>query len=186
MKKNIIPKKHEKKVTPIEFAKSKEKEQGFDIRITSKEGEIKQLVFEKTFEVMTGVKDQNLSSYILSETAVSLSNTIIDQNKALNIAAQSLHNMEPQDIFEAQLCSQALALYHHGMRYLTLGMESEKHKDYYSNTAIKLLRLHNETIDAINKHRRGGEQKLIVQHVQVNDGGKAVVSGNIETKEGVN
>lgn len=48
------------------------------------------------------------------------------------------------------------------------------------NTATKLIRLHNETIDALCRYRRGGEQRVIVQHIQVNDGGKAVVGGMIE------
>lgn len=43
--------------------------------------------------------------------------------------------------------------------------------------ATKLLRLHNETVEAINKYRRGGEQRVVVQHVQVNEGGKAIVGG---------
>ena len=48
--------------------------------------------------------------------------------------------------------------------------------------AIKLLRLYNETIQAITKYRRGGEQKLVIQHVNVNQGGQAVVGGVFEGK----
>jgi hypothetical protein len=44
--------------------------------------------------------------------------------------------------------------------------------------ALKLLRLHNETIEAITKRRGGFEQKITVQHVQVNEGGKAAFLSN--------
>lgn len=35
------------------------------------------------------------------------------------------------------------------------------------------------TVDAINKYHRGGEQRIVVQHVNVNDGGKVVVNGQL-------
>jgi len=50
--------------------------------------------------------------------------------------------------------------------------------NHYGNLAIKLLRLHNETIETLGRYRRGGEQKVTVQHVNVNEGGKAII-GNV-------
>ncbi len=44
---------------------------------------------------------------------------------------------------------------------------------------IKLLRLHNETTKAAARYRRKGEQKVVVQHVNVNDGGKAIIGNMI-------
>ncbi len=53
------------------------------------------------------------------------------------------------------------------MEYLALAAVAQlaDHMNHCNNTAIKLLRLHNETIEALNRHRRGGEQRVIVQHV---------------------
>jgi hypothetical protein len=42
------------------------------------------------------------------------------------------------------------------------------------------LRLHNETVEALNRHRRKGTQNVVVQHINVSDGGKAVVGGVFE------
>jgi hypothetical protein len=44
-------------------------------------------------------------------------------------------------------------------------------------------------MDALQKYRSGGEQRITVQHVTVNDGGQAVVGtinhdGKTECKEG--
>ena len=43
---------------------------------------------------------------------------------------------------------------------------------------LSFIRLHNETIETLSRYRRGGEQKVTVQHVNVNDGGKAII-GNV-------
>lgn len=39
--------------------------------------------------------------------------------------------------------------------------------EFHTKTAIKLLRLHNETIEALCRYRRKGEQRVVVQHVNV-------------------
>jgi hypothetical protein len=63
-------------------------------------------------------------------------------------------------------------------------VESKEWKDLYLNRAIKLGRLYNETLEALNRYRRKGEQRVTVQHhhnqqVNVSDGGKAVVTGQM-------
>lgn len=98
--------------------------------------------------------------------------------KKANIATQSLADSAPRNATEARLCMQETVLYAQGMQYL-IRAESENmipQCEHYMKNAIKLLRLHNETVEALAKYRRGGEQKVVVQHVQVN-GGKAIVGG---------
>jgi hypothetical protein len=51
--------------------------------------------------------------------------------------------------------------------------------EFNMKCAIKLLRLHNETTEALARYRRKGEQKVVVQHVNVNDDGKAIVGNMI-------
>ena len=72
---------------------------------------------------------------------------------------------------------QSQALFSQGMKNLA-NANSESFSDFYVKDAVKLLRLHNETIEALNRHRRGGEQRVIVQHVNVEGGGQAVVNGS--------
>lgn len=49
--------------------------------------------------------------------------------------------------------------------------------DININRFTKLIRLYNETLEALMKYRRRGEQKVVVthQHVQINDNGQAIV-----------
>jgi len=44
----------------------------------------------------------------------------------------------------------------------------------------KLARTFAAQVEALRKHRTGGEQRVIVQHVNVSDGGQAIV-GNVQT-----
>jgi len=52
------------------------------------------------------------------------------------------------------------------------------------NQANKLSRTWATLLEALNKHRGKGQQKVTVEHVHVHQGGQAIV-GNVETARGV-
>ncbi len=91
---------------------------------------------------------------------------VVKKNEQLNIVAQTLHDFGPRNAIEARLALQAGALFTHGMINLRRSAMADIlcHSEHYVNKAIKLLRLHNETVEALNRYRRGGEQKIVVQH----------------------
>lgn len=94
----------------------------------------------------------------------------------LNITVQTLAECSPQDLYESRLCLQAANLFSEGMRYLNRANQADLlcHSEFYMKSAIKLLRLHNETVEALNRYRRRGEQKIVVQHNVMAD--KAIVN----------
>ncbi len=49
----------------------------------------------------------------------------------------------------------------------------------------KLLARHHETLEALLKYRRKGEQRVHVEHVHIHDGGQAIV-GNVIPGGGMN
>ena len=51
------------------------------------------------------------------------------------------------------------------------------------NRVTKLCRSYASLVEAFNKYRTKGQQKITVQHVNVNDGGQAVI-GDIKQGEG--
>lgn len=51
------------------------------------------------------------------------------------------------------------------------------------NRAVKLTRTYTAQMEALLKYRNRGGQQITVQHVQVNEGGQAVV-GNVSNKGG--
>ncbi len=137
-------------------------------------------------EKLTATQDKEISNEIIYR-AVSAMPFCKEIDYNFNTVFQSLSDYEPRDSTEAKLCLQSTVLYSQGLRYIEKAENSNRvdHSEFYLKNAIKLLRLHNETIETLAKYRRGGEQKVIVQHVQVNDGGKAIV-GNVVNGGGGN
>lgn len=136
---------------------------------------------------VTGTKDTEIAHNILYTTVIAIS-AIIDKkegtadnaDKCFNITLQSLYDFQPKDAVEARLISQAIALYQHGMNRLGKAGRSDHipHSEAQVNMAIKLLRVHNETIEALNRYRRGGEQKVTVTHAVVT--GQAIVNNHFQ------
>jgi hypothetical protein len=128
---------------------------------------------------LTGVDDFELAADVFDRGTTAMPKTKSEQEN-INIMLQSLANGQPKDLTQARLCMQATALYAQGMHYLSRAEKSDilPRNEFYMKCACKLLRLHNETIEALSKYSRGGEQRVVVQHVNVNEGGKAIV-GNV-------
>lgn len=127
---------------------------------------------------LTATEDAEIAHEIISRGVAAMpQQQKLEHN--FNTVFQSLSDSAPKDSTEAKLCVQSTVLFAQGMRLMQNAESCSRidHSEYYMKNAIKLLRLHNETIEALGKYRRGGEQRVVVQHVQVNDGGQAIVGG---------
>jgi hypothetical protein len=140
-----------------------------------------------------GTKDTEIAQQILTTICVAINPIIAKRtgednySECFNLIFQSMHDFQPKDATEARLIAQAIAVFQHGMDGLAKAANATQvsHRDSYINTSTKLFRVHNETIEALNRHRRGGEQRVIVQHQQVNITGQAqAVVGNFHSEGG--
>ncbi len=122
---------------------------------------------------ITGTKDKEIAGNIFYTAVMAISPILPKEERAsdnmdqcFNIIAQSLHDFQPKDATEARLLTQAVALYHHGMNRLAKAGSAEliTHSEAQVNMAVKLFRVCNETIEALYRCRRGGEQKITVSH----------------------
>ena len=111
----------------------------------------------------------------------------------INVVLQSLAEQQPNDLNEARLCIQAAALYSQGMNYLERARDvlfdsgtfaKQEWHAIFMKTAVKLLDLHTKTISELSRYKQKGEQRIVVQHVQVNDGGQAIVGGVLNSGGG--
>lgn len=138
--------------------------------------------FHNVLKDLTGTQDNDIAREIFDQAALAMPK---DKSHGYKISTimQSLADSMPKDATEAKLCLQSTVLYSQGMTNLCRSENCKRidHSEFYMKNAIKLLKLHNETIEALNKYRRGGEQKVIVQHVNVTEGGQAVVNGQLVT-----
>ena len=101
-----------------------------------------------------------------------------------NGVVNAMNALKPQDEVEGMLISRLIALHSQGIYYLACAANnsnSSKGMDISINRSTKIFRLYNETLEALTRYRRRGEQRVTVthQHVSVGDGGKAVVTGSM-------
>lgn len=94
----------------------------------------------------------------------------------LNAGLASVDSIRPENEMEAMLAVQMYATHDAAMEMLDKAKRSDsKHLQECGSLAVKLLRTYTAQIEALSKIRRGGEQKVRVEHVHVYPGGQAVV-----------
>lgn len=93
--------------------------------------------------------------------------------------------VSPRDGVEAMLANQMAATHIAMMRHSRLmASATEMPKlDLHEKIVNKLARTFTTQMEALRKNRNGGKQIVTVQHVNVEDGGQAIV-GNVRTGEG--
>lgn len=103
-----------------------------------------------------------------------------DKNDAIAIIAE----IAPKDGIEAMLATQMAAVHTAMMRHsrLMAGADTIPQLDVHEKVFNKLGRTFTAQLEALRKHRHGGQQKMTVEHVTVEKGGQAIV-GNV-TKGG--
>lgn len=142
---------------------------------------------------LTGTENKELANDIIKRTSSSICGyeNYYEKN---NIVLQCLAEQQPKDAHEARLCTQAVALYCQGMEYLERARSvlfddgTIAKQDWHTilmKTATKLLDLHTKTIAELTRYKQNGEQRIVVQHVQVNDGGQAIVGDVLNVGVGV-
>lgn len=100
----------------------------------------------------------------------------VDENK-LNAALAVVDGIRPQNEVEAMLAVQMAATHSLTMEMMRIAAKSElvPQIEMSGNLAVKLARTFTSQVEALAKLRRGGEQKVTVEHVHVHAGAQAVV-----------
>lgn len=107
------------------------------------------------------------------------------QESDLDFATSFIRELEPQDPIESMLAIQMLGnhliscttLYRAGLKDQTFEGLSEN-----VNRATKLSRTFIAQMEALKKYRNKGNQKITVEHININDGGKAVIGSTLNTQ----
>ena len=101
--------------------------------------------------------------------------------EAVNYALAVIAGARPQDELETMLVAQMAAIHCTTMTFARRlnHVESIEQQNSAERTLNKLARTFTTQLEALKRYRTGGEQKVVVQHVNVNDGGQAIV-GTVE------
>jgi hypothetical protein len=97
---------------------------------------------------------------------------------AFNGVLGILHGINPADEIEAMLASQMAGLHLTSMQCMRRAQLSEQTfeaRDMNLKHASKLSRAFAGQVEALKRYRTGGQQKVTVEHVTVNQGGQAIV-----------
>jgi hypothetical protein len=133
-----------------------------------------------------GTPDPGLHMFLLDQVAQTFkgfqsSEGVCENTKMAefcNHAMAILQGIKPQDEIEGMLAVQMIGVHNMAMEAMRLVMISDQHpesKQNNTNRATKLLRTFTAQMDALKKYRTGGQQKMIVEHVHVHQGGQAIV-----------
>jgi hypothetical protein len=134
-----------------------------------------------------GTSDQDFVLGILSQiAAVSSLGGAIDES-AINFVLAVIKGTKPNDQLEAMLALQMAIVHLAQIRFATqlARVKSLPQQDSAERALNKLARTFTTQLEALKRYRTGGEQKVTVQHVSVNEGGQAIV-GNVTQATGEN
>lgn len=109
-----------------------------------------------------------------------------EQNRQLAATVAALSGIAPRDELEGMMAAQLIAAHNAAMecyRRAMIGEQTFEGRRENLNQANKLSRTWAMLLDALNKHRGKGQQKVTVEHVHVHAGGQAVV-GTVERPGG--
>src|SRR5215475_4220459 len=96
----------------------------------------------------------------------------------------ALMGIKPGDELEGMIAAQLIAAHNASMecyRRAMLGEQTFEGRRENLSQANKLSRTYAALLDALNRHRGKGQQKVTVEHVHVHEGGQAIV-GNVESR----
>jgi hypothetical protein len=108
-------------------------------------------------------------------------------DRQLSATVAALVGIGPKDELEGMMAAQLIAAHNAAMecyRRAMIGEQTFEGRRENLNQANKLSRTWATLLEALNKHRGKGQQKVTVEHVHVHQGGQAIV-GNVEAARGV-
>ena len=161
--------------------------------IVKKESGNPELVHHATDEKLTmarfmealGTPDPGLHQYLLNQVVQTFKGCVssegFDYTKMAefsNNAMALLNGIQPQDEIEGMLAVQMIAVHNMVMETIKLAMvtgQTFQWKEASINHATRMSRTFTAQMEALKRYRTGGQQKVIVEHVHVNEGGQAIV-----------
>ena len=191
--------KKKKEVAPVELTEQQQKEleeiekkqresMALKLRIEEDENYVpgtNLLGYSKTF----GSVDKDCYKKLLVQVGMTNANLTKDNMvDALNATTPLLVAIAPRDELEGMLAVQMVGIHNLAMEMMGRTVNTDQTVNGVSNNVnqvAKLTRTFIAQMDALNKHRGKGQQKMTVEHVHVNEGGQAVI-GNIDKGGGTN
>ncbi len=97
--------------------------------------------------------------------------------RGLNFMLAMIKGVEPKDQVEAMLAAQMAVVHMATMTFARrlAHVETLPQQDSAERAFNKLARTFTAQVEALKRYRTGGEQRVVVEHVHVHEGGRAIV-----------
>jgi hypothetical protein len=142
-----------------------------------------------TLKPIGGSRSDNWNNLVANQTVNALWLKHSDpatRDKQCGATVAALAGIGPKDELEGMMAAQLIAAHNAAMecyRRAMLGEQTFEGRREALAQANKLSRTYATLLEALNRHRGKGQQKVTVEHVHVHAGGQAVV-GVVETHGG--
>jgi hypothetical protein len=142
-----------------------------------------------TLKRIGGSQSDDWNNRIANDTVSALWLTNSDdkaRDRQFSAAIAGLVGIKPKDELEGMMAAQLIAAHSAAMecyRRAMIGEQTFEGRRENLNQANKLSRTYATLVEALNRHRGKGQQKVTVEHVHVHSGGQAVV-GLVEAPGG--
>lgn len=132
-----------------------------------------------------GTDSADFMAGVLSQLANAVSPGKDADGAAINFALAVISGVEPKDELETLLGLQMVSVHLATMTFTRrlAHVETIAQQDSAERALNRLMRTYVAQLEALKRYRTGGEQKVLVQHVNVNDGGQAIV-GTVDRGRG--
>ena len=156
----------------------KAKQEKSEITTNDNTEQLIDFVSERAFQNLKcdSITKKSIAGYIANELIDTYSENERDQVKFLQ-SIDIIKDIQPKDAVEAMLATQMFLIHD----AITKNHKQARNSTYNkaNNAAInnmtKLARTYTMQMEALNRYRGKGQQKITVEHLNVNDGGKAVI-----------
>lgn len=134
-------------------------------------------ISEELLKETLGSTDRNFINPFLSQLAsIGSQGPKVDENGTAFVVS-IIKDIKPRDQIEAMLAAQMAAI-HNAMMTMTRRLahvDTLSQQDSAARALNNLARTYSMQMEALKRYRNGGQQKVIVEHVTVNEGGQAIV-----------
>ncbi len=145
---------------------------------------------EGKLKAVGGSRSDDFNNILINQACRSLWTAHSDETgveRQFQATLAAMMGIAPRDEVEGMLAAQMIAAHNASMecfRRAMIGEQSFEGRKENLTQANKLSRTYTMLLDALNRHRGKGQQRVTVEHVHVHQGGQAIV-GAVQAGGGV-
>ena len=134
--------------------------------------------------IVDTLQEPNMIGIVASEHRLDLAACV--GSRVAESAVDAAQSVQAENSLEKMLCHQMAAIHHAAMKLVARSLDMHDQPvemARLSNAAARAMQVYQEALLTLQKLRTGGKQTVVVQHVQVSEGGQALITGSVASCE---